>query len=83
MIMEAATWHEATSRDSIGYSLVANVLGLLWGFGSIEAATSVASLTALAAIADGWWRFHGGERKAAMLPRRAHWATGTEELAES
>ncbi len=71
MIIDATARHEATSRDSIGYSLVANMLGLLWSWGGmpdIEAATHVAYLTAFAAIADGWWRIRGGKRKAAQLP---------------
>ncbi|WP_165423864.1 cation-translocating P-type ATPase [Ktedonosporobacter rubrisoli] len=71
-IIEATARREATVRDSVGLSLVANILGLAWGIRGlpgIEAATRAVYITSLTAIADGWWRLRGGERKAATLPR--------------
>ncbi|HZR44645.1 MAG TPA: HAD-IC family P-type ATPase, partial [Ktedonobacteraceae bacterium] len=71
-IIEATALREASVRDSVVFSLVANVLGILWGLRGlpgIEAATRVVYITALAAIADGWLRLRGGERKEATISR--------------
>jgi cation-transporting ATPase I len=71
-VIEATAYREAAVRDSIGFSLVANVLGLFWGWRAMpemRAAMRIGYLTALAALADGWWRLRGGERKATTLPR--------------
>jgi calcium-translocating P-type ATPase len=72
MLVEATARREATVRDSIGFSLVANILGLFWGLRGmpgIEAATRVVYITAFVAIADGWLRLRGGERKITTFPR--------------
>jgi cation-transporting ATPase I len=67
IIVDATTRREATVRDAIGFSLLTNLIGILWGFGGmlgIEAALSIVSITGLAAIIDGWWRLRGGKRQA-------------------
>ncbi|HZR40735.1 MAG TPA: haloacid dehalogenase, partial [Ktedonobacteraceae bacterium] len=74
MIIDATTRREATVRDSIGFSLVANVIGLVWGFAGmpgIDAALRVVYLTGFATLVDGWWRLRGGERKALTASQRA------------
>ena len=67
MIIDATTRREATVRDSVGFSLLANVLGVVWGFtgmAGIEAALSIVYLSGFAALVDGWWRLHGGRSDA-------------------
>jgi len=67
MIIDATTRREATVRDSIGFSLLANAIGVVLGFSGmlgIEAALRIVYLTGFAALAVGWWRLRGGKRKA-------------------
>ena len=72
MSIEAMAYREVAIRDSIGFSLVANAFGLFLGLRAMpemRAASRIVYLTALAALADGWWRLRGGKRKATALPR--------------
>jgi cation-transporting P-type ATPase I len=69
-VIEAASQREATVRDSVGLSLVSNVVGAVMGFRGIpglEQASRVVYITALAALADGWLRLRGGKRAGSTL----------------
>jgi cation-transporting ATPase I len=58
-IAETGTRREAVVRDSIMLSIVANVLGAVWGFRGaprVERASHAVYVTALAAMVDGWAR---------------------------
>jgi cation-transporting P-type ATPase I len=69
-IIEAATQREAAVRDSVGLSIVSNIVGAVLGFRGIpglEQASRAVHITALAAIADGWLRLRGGKRPGSTL----------------
>ncbi len=69
-VIEAASQREATVRDSVGLSLVSNVVGAVLGFRGIpglEQASRVVYITALGALADGWLRLRGGKRPGSTL----------------
>ncbi len=80
-VIEAASQREATVRDSVGLSLVSNVVGAILGFrgvAGLEEASRVVHITALAALADGWLRLRGGKRPGSTLahlvdPRPERW----------
>jgi magnesium-transporting ATPase (P-type) len=64
-VIEAGARREATVRDSVGLSLIANIIGALWGLRGIPGvalASRVVYIAALAVIADGWLRLRGGQR---------------------
>ena len=71
-VIEAGARREAAVLDSIGLSLVSNlvgaVLGVRGGVG-IETASRVVYVAALAAMADGWARLRGGERPQSVTAR--------------
>ncbi len=81
-IVEAGARRDATARDSVALSLLANVAGaiLSWRAGTGLVRASIAgNLTALAALADGWIRLRGGERPRSSVarladPRPERWA---------
>ncbi len=71
-IIEAGIRREATVRDSVGLSLVSNVVGAVWGVrggAAVETASRVVYVAALAALADGWVRMRGGERPQTVTAR--------------
>ena len=71
-VIEAGARREAAVLDSIGLSLVANVVGATLGvrgvFG-IETASRVVYVAALAAMGDSWARLRGGERPQSVTAR--------------
>ncbi len=70
--IDAGMRREATVRDSIGMSALANIVGAIWGLGGapgIEIAGRVVHITALSALADGWLRLRGGERSGMSISR--------------
>jgi cation-transporting ATPase I len=70
--IDAGMRREATMRDSIGLSALANIIGAIWGFRGapgIEIASRVVHITALTALADGWLRLRGGERSGMSISR--------------
>jgi cation-transporting ATPase I len=62
-IIETASRRETTIRDSVGLSLVSNVIGAAWSLGlpGLILASRFASVAALATLVDGWLRLRGGE----------------------
>jgi cation transport ATPase len=69
-VIEAASQREAAIRDSVGLSIVSNVIGAVLGFRGIpglKQASRVVYITALVAIADGWLRLRGGKRPGSTL----------------
>lgn len=69
-IIDAGARREATTRDSVGFSLVANIVGAFLGvrgLAGIEQASRTVYIAALGALADGWLRFRGGERPGTSL----------------
>jgi calcium-translocating P-type ATPase len=80
-ILEAGARRDTAVRDSVALSAVANVAGAIWGFRGrpgVERASHVVYISALAALAGGWLRLHGGERGASARtlhadPRPERW----------
>ncbi len=73
-IIETGARREATVRDSVGLSLLANVVGAAWGIRGIPGialASRVVYIAALAVIADGWLRLRGGQRFESTISRLA------------
>ncbi|MBE3558626.1 MAG: HAD-IC family P-type ATPase [Ktedonobacteraceae bacterium] len=70
-IIEAGARRENVARDSVGLSLLSNIVGVLWGIRgmpALRAASRVLSISTLAVLVDGWLRLRGGHR---MLPTTA------------
>jgi calcium-translocating P-type ATPase len=64
-IIEAGARRETTVRDSIGFSLISNIVGVVLRFTSAQnlaIASRTSFIASLGAIADGWFRMRGGER---------------------
>ncbi|MCA1666181.1 MAG: haloacid dehalogenase, partial [Thermomicrobia bacterium] len=80
-IVEAGARRDATARDSVGLSVIANAVGAVWGFRGapgIEGASRAVYITALGTLADGWLRLRGGERSQSTIahlvdPRPERW----------
>lgn len=73
-IIEAGAAREAATRDAVGLSIVANVVGAIWGFRGapgVERASLAVYATALGALADGWARLRGGTRPSSVAARLA------------
>jgi cation-transporting ATPase I len=71
-IIEAGARREATVRDSVGLSVLSNIIGAIWGFQGapgLETASRAVYITALTALADGWTRLRGGKRPDSTLAR--------------
>jgi cation-transporting ATPase I len=71
-ILEAGARREIVERDSVGLSILSNIVGAVWGFRGapgIQAASRGVYLTSLAALADAWARFRGGKRPGATMTR--------------
>lgn len=69
-IIDAGARRDVITRDSVGFSLIANVIGAFLGFRGltgIAAASRTVYITALGALADGWLRMRGGKRPGATL----------------
>lgn len=68
-ILDAGVKRDAVVRDSVGLSVISNIVGIFWGIrgkpGLTQASRAV-YITALAAISDAWLRLRGGERKHAI-----------------
>ncbi len=71
-IIDAGAQREATARDSVGFSVLANIAGALWdvrgGAGIARASLAVYGAT-LGALADGWARLRGGQRAPSTVAR--------------
>jgi len=64
-ILEAATRRNTTVRDSIGFSVISNIVGILWGLRGmpeIGRASRAVTIASLSAMVDGWLRLQGGKR---------------------
>jgi len=71
-IVEAGARREATARDSVGFSVLANIAGAVWGFrggAGIERASLAVYAATLGALADGWARLRGGQRASSTVAR--------------
>ena len=71
-VVEAGARREAAVLDSIGLSLVSNVVGAVLGVRGgvgIETASRAVYVAALVAMADGWARMRGGERPQSVTAR--------------
>ncbi len=69
-IIEATARREATVRDSVGLSIVSNIIGALWGIRGLpelRLASRVVQITTSIALADGWLRLRGGQRPGSTL----------------
>ncbi len=88
-IVRAGVERDRAARDSIGYSIAANLFGAIWGARSqpgIAQASRGVYLAAIAALADGWLRLRGGERPQSALaalsdPQPERW--GQRSVAEA
>ncbi len=87
-VVEAGAQREATARNSVGLSVLSNLVGAIWGLRGapgIEVASRVVYVTSLAALVDGWARLRGGKRPGAAIirltdPRPERWGRrGIEE----
>ena len=86
-IVEAGARHDSAVRDSVAFSALANVGGAVWGIQGapgVALASRIVYGAALAALADGWWRLRGGERRRSALahivdPRPEQWGQRTVE----
>lgn len=70
--IEAGVRRDASLRDSIALSLVANVAGAVWGLRSVptfERAALPAQVASIAAIGAGWARLRGGSRARSVAER--------------
>ena len=68
-IIDAGARRDLAVRDSVGFSVISNIIGIFWGvrgMPGIVQASRVVYITALAAISDAWLRQRGGERKSAL-----------------
>lgn len=64
-VLETSVQRDATVRNAVGLSLVANIVGTLGGLQGREGtklATQIVSITSLGTLAEGWLRLRGGER---------------------
>jgi len=71
-IVEAGARRDIAVRDSVGLSIAANVFGAFWGLRSgpgIQRASYGVYATALATLADGWFRLRGGQRSWSSVAR--------------
>jgi len=71
-IVEAGARREATARDSVGFSVLANIAGAIWGVrggAGIERASFAVYAATLGALADGWLRLRGGKRAPSTVAR--------------
>ncbi|MDQ3548402.1 MAG: HAD-IC family P-type ATPase [Chloroflexota bacterium] len=71
-IIEAGARRKTSERDSIALSVLANGIGAVWGVRArpgIESASTVVQVAALGAMADGWARSRGGERRQNLTTR--------------
>src|SRR5205085_229470 len=68
--LEAGGRRDRTVRDAVLFSAASNVFGAVWGFRGqpgVERASHAVYVAALATLADGWARLHGGERPGVLL----------------
>lgn len=73
-IIDAGARREATVRDSVGFSVVANIVGAflgIRGLTGIEQASRTVYIAALGTLSDGWLRFRGGKRPGTALAHLA------------
>jgi hypothetical protein len=78
-VLEAGVRRDQVVRDAVVLSAGSNLFGALWGFRGrpgVERASHGVYVSALAALADGWWRLRGGE-KGAGAPRAKALRTGS------
>ncbi len=71
-IIAATARARSATRDSVAYSVLANIAGAVWGLAGrpgFERASLAVTGAALVAIADGWARLRGGDRPLSALAR--------------
>jgi cation-transporting ATPase I len=71
-IIEAGARREATVRDSVGLSLLSNIVGAVWGLQGmpgIELASRTLYIAAFGTLADSWFRLRGAKYPASTIPR--------------
>ncbi len=71
-ILEAGARREVTMRDSVGLSIISNIVGITWGFQGnpgVAVASRAVYITALGALADGWLRMRGGKEARSTVAR--------------
>jgi calcium-translocating P-type ATPase len=86
-IIETGARRKATIRDSVALSVLANIIGIIWGFRGapgIENAARAVYITSLTALFDGWLRMRGGQRPGSMTtylidPRPERWGQRSVE----
>ncbi len=69
-IIEAGAQRDLATRDAVGFSAVANVIGSVLGFRAalpVQEASMTVYGAALAALADGWLRLQGGARSRSSI----------------
>ncbi len=79
-IIDTAARRNAAVLDSVGLSILSNIVGAVWGLSlpGIIIASRVMSIATLAALADGWLRLRGGARAQSTIsmlvdPRPERW----------
>ncbi len=88
-IIEAGAQREATARDSVGLSILANIAGAVWGIrggAGVGRASLAVNAATLGSMADGWARLRGGKRAQSAVarladPRPERW--GSRDVAET
>ncbi len=71
-IIQAGAAREATVRDSVGLSAIANGVGAFWGLqpqARLENASYAVYAASFGALGDGWLRLRGGERPHPLTTR--------------
>ncbi len=64
-ILDAAKRRNDVIRDSVGLSVLSNIIGMVWGLRGmpgVERASRTVTIASLGAMADGWLRLQGGKR---------------------
>lgn len=88
-ILDAAKRRNATIRDSVGLSVISNIIGIVWGLRGrpgVGRASHAVTIAALGAMVDGWLRLQGGKRPSLSTahlidPHPERWGQmGTEDV---
>lgn len=71
-VVEAGARRDKAVRDSVALSVVADVVGAVWGFRarpSVERASLPTTISTLGALAAGWAQLRGGEMPQSSVPQ--------------
>jgi cation-transporting ATPase I len=79
-LIDVGVHHKRAVRDSVGLSILSNIVGAIWGLSlpGLVVASRATYIAALAVMADGWLRLRGGGRATTTIstlvdPRPERW----------